>query len=141
MAAVVTFLRAEELREPWRDFARCKGMGTTPEDAELFHPQRAELTEPAKSLCAECPVKQPCLEYALRTVQRQGVWGGTSERERRRMRRAVREAEARGEAWPEWVKPIESPPKVPRRRPWRLPGEDRARKQVRAARLALLEVA
>lgn len=145
MAATVTFLRVEELKAPWREFAACKGMGTTVEDAELFHPERAELTEPAKQVCWGCPVAWPCLEYALETVQKVGVWGGRSERERRQMRRAIRASEAEGKPWPEWVRPLQPGvdpyPKIPRRRPWRLPNEDRARKEVRARRLALLEVA
>lgn len=43
----------------------------------------------AKAVCGECPVKQPCLEYALKYKIGHGCWGGTSERERERIRKAV----------------------------------------------------
>jgi len=42
----------------------------------------------AKTLCGECPVKNACLQYALETKQEHGIWGGTTEEERRRLRRA-----------------------------------------------------
>ena len=46
------------------------------------------LVEIARRICADCPVKEPCLEYALVTNQDTGVWGGTSEEERRKLRKA-----------------------------------------------------
>ena len=42
----------------------------------------------ARKVCSDCPVKSPCLEYALEHRIDHGVWGGTSERERRRILRA-----------------------------------------------------
>jgi WhiB family redox-sensing transcriptional regulator len=45
-----------------------------------------------KALCRTCPLVSPCLEYALTTRQDYGVWGGTTERERRDLRRARRRA-------------------------------------------------
>ena len=45
--------------------------------------------ERAKQVCGECPAKTPCLEFALETNQDAGIWGGTSEEERRAMRRAL----------------------------------------------------
>jgi hypothetical protein len=56
-------------------------------DAELFHPNRGEDTAAAKAVCAECLVRVECLEYALANAEKFGIWGGTSERERRAMRR------------------------------------------------------
>ena len=50
-----------------------------------FFPARGEDARPAMALCAECPVAEQCLAYAVREGLL-GVWGGTSERERRRMR-------------------------------------------------------
>lgn len=57
-------------------------------DPDMFFPNRGESLEPAKSVCAKCVVREECLEYALANGERYGVWGGTSERERRRLRRA-----------------------------------------------------
>ena len=47
-----------------------------------------EQIEAAKAVCEECPVKERCLQFALETNQDSGIWGGTSEEERRRLRRA-----------------------------------------------------
>lgn len=54
-------------------------------DPELFYPERGAGNAAAKRLCAGCPVKVDCLAYALDNDERFGVWGGLSERERRRM--------------------------------------------------------
>lgn len=51
-----------------------------------FFPVRGETARPAKDLCAMCPVLEPCREYALAGYERYGIWGGLSERDRRRMR-------------------------------------------------------
>ncbi len=77
-----------ELQEDWRDDAACRH--TAP---DLFFPvgstgQAVEQIAAAKAVCARCPVREPCLEFALLTHQDAGVWGGTSEDERRAIRRA-----------------------------------------------------
>jgi hypothetical protein len=59
-------------------------------DPELFFPEKGGSTAEAKAVCNACPVKSQCLDYALETAQRFGIWGGMSERERRR------EADRRG---------------------------------------------
>lgn len=69
----------------WRDRARCIGM-----DFDLFFPARGASTFEAKAVCEGCAVRAECLEFALETDQKFGIWGGTSERERRRMRRLRR---------------------------------------------------
>lgn len=56
----------------------------------LFFPSDGVGVEVAKRICAECPVKEPCREYALFHRIDHGVWGGTSERERRRILRSRR---------------------------------------------------
>ena len=56
----------------------------------MFFPSDGVGVEAARRICATCPVKQPCLEYALRNRIDHGVWGGTSERERRRILRQRR---------------------------------------------------
>ena len=63
-------------------------------DPNLFFPDRGESLEPAKRICGECVVRDECLEHALLNGERFGVWGGTSERERRRLRRTRRPAAA-----------------------------------------------
>jgi WhiB family redox-sensing transcriptional regulator len=70
----------EELR--WQDQASCLGM-----DPDLFFPERGASTRDAKAICAACPVRVDCLEYALANGEKFGIWGGMSERERRRVRR------------------------------------------------------
>jgi WhiB family redox-sensing transcriptional regulator len=67
---------------PWMDYANCLGV-----DPDLFFPERGASTREAKAVCAACTVQEQCLTYALDTVQKFGIWGGMSERERRRIRR------------------------------------------------------
>lgn len=78
-------------RPEWQASAACAGV-----DPDLFFPERGESTAAAKAVCRICPVRLVCLEHALAEGERQGVWGGMSERERRRLRRhralAVRSA-------------------------------------------------
>lgn len=71
----------------WQDRAACRGL-----DTELFFPKRGELAGVALATCGECPVRQPCLDHALGFAERFGIWGGTSERQRRRLRAARRAA-------------------------------------------------
>lgn len=73
--------------EPWMDDGACVGA-----DPEVFFIERGESAAPAKAICAGCPVRELCLEYALERGEKFGVWGGKSERERRRLRRARRVA-------------------------------------------------
>jgi WhiB family transcriptional regulator, redox-sensing transcriptional regulator len=54
-------------------------------DPEVFFPEKGGATREAKKVCSECGVQPECLEWALSTGQRFGVWGGHSERERRAM--------------------------------------------------------
>jgi len=58
-------------------------------DPDLWFPEKGGSTREAKALCARCPVHPECLAYALAHDERFGVWGGASERDRRRMRRSV----------------------------------------------------
>lgn len=66
--------------EKWRRKAACKNT-----DPNLFFPSRGdyEMETAAKSMCAVCPVKSQCLEYALNAGDCPGIWGGTSAKERR----------------------------------------------------------
>ena len=56
----------------------------------VFFPSDGVGVDAARKICADCPVKAPCLEYALLNRVDHGVWGGTSERERRRILRRRR---------------------------------------------------
>lgn len=58
-------------------------------DPEAFFPEKGGSTREAKTICAECEVRAECLEYALANDERFGIWGGLSERERRRLRRSA----------------------------------------------------
>jgi WhiB family transcriptional regulator, redox-sensing transcriptional regulator len=68
----------------WKAQGRCVGA-----DPELFFPVRGGPVEPARAMCRMCPVREECLDYALRNSERFGIWGGKSERERRRIRRSM----------------------------------------------------
>jgi WhiB family redox-sensing transcriptional regulator len=71
--------------EDWREYAACMGV-----DPDLFFPVRGASTREAKAVCAGCPVRDECLEWAFANHERFGIWGGLSERERRRIRRNQR---------------------------------------------------
>ncbi|NEK86824.1 WhiB family transcriptional regulator [Blastococcus saxobsidens] len=55
-------------------------------DPEAFFPEKGGSTRDAKRVCTGCPVRAQCLEFALANDERFGIWGGLSERERRRLR-------------------------------------------------------
>lgn len=69
----------------WMAEGRCRH-----ESSSTFFPSDGVGVEIARRICATCPVKSPCLEYALRNHIAHGVWGGASERERRRIARRRR---------------------------------------------------
>lgn len=56
-------------------------------DPEAFFPEKGGSTRDAKKICASCEVRAQCLEYALLNDERFGIWGGLSERERRKLRK------------------------------------------------------
>jgi WhiB family redox-sensing transcriptional regulator len=56
-------------------------------DPEAFFPEKGGSTRDAKKICASCDVRAQCLDYALQNDERFGIWGGLSERERRKIRR------------------------------------------------------
>lgn len=56
-------------------------------DPEAFFPEKGGSTREAKKICQQCEVSAQCLEYALQNDERFGIWGGLSERERRRLKR------------------------------------------------------
>lgn len=78
-----------EPRPVWHRYALCRGLGP-----DLFFPEsHVNISPEVRQLCAECPARKGCLEEGLKRRER-GVWGGTSEEERREIRRQRREAAA-----------------------------------------------
>ena len=79
----MSVLHAEEL---WQDRAACRGPHTSlffpPSHFERKDDKEARESQ-AKSICASCPVRKPCLQYALRIREPHGIWGGLNEVERR----------------------------------------------------------
>ena len=74
----------------WRNQAACRST-----DPELFFPAGStgsalDQIRAATSICRSCPAQGPCLQFALETNQEAGIWGGTDEEERRKMRQAWR---------------------------------------------------
>jgi WhiB family redox-sensing transcriptional regulator len=70
----------------WQQFAACKG-----QDPDIFYPRNEEEAAVAKRICARCVVSEACLQHAIANGERDGVWGGASGRERRRMLRQRRQ--------------------------------------------------
>lgn len=68
----------------WQERALCAQT-----DPEAFFPEKGGSTREAKRVCTGCEVRAECLEYALDNDERFGIWGGLSERERRKLRRRV----------------------------------------------------
>src|SRR5690242_201856 len=66
----------------WQERALCAQT-----DPEAFFPEKGGSTREAKRVCRSCEVRAECLEYALEHDERFGIWGGMSERERRRLKR------------------------------------------------------
>ncbi len=66
----------------WQERALCAQT-----DPEAFFPEKGGSTRDAKRVCLSCDVRSECLEYALAHDERFGIWGGLSERERRRLKR------------------------------------------------------
>lgn len=84
MALTVVAEQAVELGadQNWRAFAMCSGG-----DPDLWFASGAQEHKLAKRVCRQCPVRRQCLEYAMDEPVDHGVWGGLTERERRRWRR------------------------------------------------------
>jgi WhiB family transcriptional regulator, redox-sensing transcriptional regulator len=72
--------------DPWQERAACRG----PQSVVFFPPHHVERKDErlsrerrAKAICAGCPVREPCLDYALTIREPHGIWGGLNEAERR----------------------------------------------------------
>lgn len=78
-------IEEDEFEQPsWREEALCKGF-----DPDVFFPDEGDTAgiAYAKSICEGCPVIEECLSYAVEMNQTEGIWGGTTKQERRRLRR------------------------------------------------------
>ncbi len=75
------------MSETWMAHGKCVGKST-----RVFFPNSGLGVEKARQICQECLVREACLEYALSNGIKYGVWGGCSERQRRRLLRARRSA-------------------------------------------------
>ncbi len=69
----------------WRELGACRGL-----EAAMFYPDEGDEGLEAKSVCAGCDVRVACLEHALASREKEGIWGGCTERERRRILRQRR---------------------------------------------------
>ncbi len=81
-AVTMGIIAKPNLDTDWKDYSNCLGV-----DPDLFFPERGASTREAKEVCRSCVVQNDCLEYALQNGEKFGIWGGMSERERRRIRR------------------------------------------------------
>lgn len=75
----------EEEDPSWRKKANCLGV-----DPDLFFPLLGESVKEAKAVCKDCQVREECLEFALNSEEKNGIWGGLSERQRRPLRKQRR---------------------------------------------------
>ena len=79
---------AQRIDDVWQDKAACRG----PQASVFFPPshferkdEKLEREARAKAICVTCPVRQPCLDYAIRIREPHGIWGGLSESERKHL--------------------------------------------------------
>lgn len=79
---VIQLASGESVELSWQERALCAQT-----DPEAFFPEKGGSTREAKRVCLSCDVRSECLEYALAHDERFGIWGGLSERERRRLKR------------------------------------------------------
>ena len=81
-------MSVQRVEELWQDKAACRG----PQSAVFFPPaqferkdEREEREVRAKAICADCSVRRPCLEFAIRIREPHGIWGGLNELERKQL--------------------------------------------------------
>ena len=79
---IIQLISGESVELSWQERALCAQT-----DPEAFFPEKGGSTREAKRVCLSCGVRSQCLEYALAHDERFGIWGGLSERERRRLKR------------------------------------------------------
>jgi hypothetical protein len=77
---------------PWARQASCAG-----ENPDIFFPPKTSPGTEAREICQRCPVRQDCLDYAMRADIRYGIWGGLDENERHSLRRKQARSRSRGQ--------------------------------------------
>lgn len=78
---LVDFLEVPITEErPWVVFSACRQV-----DPDVFFPTTREQEEHAISICKTCPVRMDCLDYAIEAREKFGIWGGLTEKQRRRL--------------------------------------------------------
>jgi len=82
---VMSISEMSPLEKAWRQRGACNGL-----DPSIFFPETEEQASQAKSICEECQVRVSCLEHALARQEKDGVWGGATDRERKRIIRQRR---------------------------------------------------
>jgi WhiB family transcriptional regulator, redox-sensing transcriptional regulator len=92
------------IRLAWADFGGC-----TSADPDLFFPESGADTSYARSICRSCPVRRQCLDYALESGQKHGIWGGMTESQRRRLRRHAHPSNPADPAQPQDLAPTDQP--------------------------------
>jgi hypothetical protein len=84
--------------DSWRDRAACIDT-----DQRMFFPAQGDANTRARQMCAGCPVRVPCLDYAVDNHEEFGIWGGTTPRERQAIRRRRRPEPSTGWSPIEWT--------------------------------------
>jgi len=87
---ITTHADTTDKPETWMVEARCRDV-----DPAIFFPKESVVADRAQPICADCPARVECLNFALDHHIRYGVWGGTTERERQRLRMYRRTARSR----------------------------------------------
>jgi WhiB family redox-sensing transcriptional regulator len=84
MGEIFTLIDGTDEEPEWTERALCAET-----DPEAFFPEKGGSTREAKKVCLSCDVRGECLDYALAHDERFGIWGGLSERERRRLKKSA----------------------------------------------------
>jgi WhiB family redox-sensing transcriptional regulator len=82
LGVLVDLFEGPDEEQEWQEHALCAQT-----DPEAFFPEKGGSTREAKRICLGCEVRSECLEYALEHDERFGIWGGLSERERRKLKK------------------------------------------------------
>ena len=82
LGVLVDLFEGTDEEQEWQEHALCAQT-----DPEAFFPEKGGSTREAKRICLGCEVRSECLEYALEHDERFGIWGGLSERERRKLKK------------------------------------------------------
>lgn len=96
LLAQLTSASAGPSRGEWTEQALCRRV-----DPEVFFPPKGDAGTQAKQICAQCPVRAECLDYAIAADEKHGIWGGLNRAERQRVGQALETR--RSATCPDWV--------------------------------------